>query len=82
MIPENRIKIAAKKELYYWKYSYSGCFSHKLYDLIGKADMFNLERLRVGFPEYVEVWEEWQRPNGGETDFGGEKYLESIKELL
>jgi len=58
--------IKAKRELYFWQYGYTGSFSNRLYDLIGKADMFNKERIRAGFPEYVEVYEIWCKDSSPE----------------
>ena len=34
-------------------------FSAYLIRLIAKADKFNRERIRLGFPEHVEAYETW-----------------------
>ena len=39
-------------------------FTAKLLRLCSKADKDNLERIRLGFPEVVEAFENWH--NGGE----------------
>lgn len=49
----------ARKELYFWRRSYSNSFTNRLFDLIGKADLENRERLRAGFPEILDAYEEW-----------------------
>lgn len=36
-------------------------FTAHLLRLIAKADMHNRERLRWGFPEVVDAFEEWER---------------------
>lgn len=36
-----------------------GSFMGKLFDCICKADSNNKERLRMGFPAQVEVWEDY-----------------------
>lgn len=35
------------------------CFGEKLMALVFKADNNNKEKLRLGFPEYVQVWEDY-----------------------
>lgn len=34
-------------------------FTVRLFELIAKADLNNRERLRLGFPDEVEVYEGW-----------------------
>jgi hypothetical protein len=46
-------------QLWAWQYSRTGCFSNQLFDLIQKADPSNKERLRRGFPEHVQAFDEW-----------------------
>lgn len=55
--------IKAQQELRYWLNSYpkGDWFSAKLFDLIAKADVYNLEKIRKGFPEKVAAWEKYQR---------------------
>ena len=45
-------------------------FDQRIFELISKAQVttYNYYRLYMGFPDYVEIWEEWQAaPN--EEDF-------------
>lgn len=35
------------------------CFSERLFWVITKADVHNLECLRVVFPEHVDLWEKY-----------------------
>lgn len=35
-------------------------FTAQLLRLCAKADQFNLERIRLGFPEVVEAFEQWR----------------------
>ncbi len=58
--------IKAKRELYFWKYSYTGCFSNMLYDLIVKADKYNREKLSKAFPEYVDAYTLWYNDSSPE----------------
>ena len=53
----------AEQELYYWYQNPQdrSWFTAKLFDLIAKADVFNLEKIRQGFPEEVQAWERYQR---------------------
>lgn len=48
------------REVYYWQYSYTGCFTNKLFDLISKADSENYIRLKIAFPDEVKAYEFWQ----------------------
>jgi hypothetical protein len=51
----------AVKELFYSLFGSSSTNFHaELYFLIGKADPFNKERLRLAYPVEVQVWEDWQ----------------------
>lgn len=54
MSPELKNAIYHLRE---WDYRQGDHFGVKLYDLICKADGSNRERLRKGFPEYVEAFE-------------------------
>ena len=60
----------AIQELYFWQRSSNPTNFHaRLYDLIGKADSHNRERLRAGFPEEVEAFERWQRAENEKAFF-------------
>lgn len=48
-------------EFYLWQYAPGTNFTCMLFDLIAKADGFNKERLRAGFPTHVQIFEAWQR---------------------
>lgn len=50
----------AKRELYFWVRDKGTNFHSLLYTLITKADIQNRARLRLAFPDQVEVWEAWQ----------------------
>lgn len=58
----------AVKELYFSPFGSNPTNFHaQLYFLIGEADSFNRERLRLGFPTEIQVWEAWQSsPNEAE----------------
>lgn len=53
----------------------SRSFSEHIFELISKAQSTpeNYYRLRMGFPDYVEMWEEWQETEKEEDFFN--KYL-------
>ena len=52
-------------ELYYWQMSdHASNFSAKLFELIGKADNINRQKLALGFPEEVKVMNRFQNENG------------------
>jgi len=40
-------------------------FGAMLLRLIAKADNYNKEKIRKGFPEYVEAYERWYYRGGG-----------------
>lgn len=46
-------------ELYIWKYQGGTNFLCQLFDLIGKADSRNKERIAKGFPDEVAVFNTW-----------------------
>lgn len=50
---------SALKKLYHWQHSSTECFSDLLFVLIGKADVNNLQRLNIAFPEYVLAYSVW-----------------------
>ncbi len=62
-------------ELWCWKRSNTGSFTCMLFDLICKADHFNVERIRRGFPEYIAAWEEWK------FSANEERFLDDIESL-
>lgn len=43
-------------------------FSARLLRLIAKADMVNRERLRLGFPEHVDLYESWHSTQSYEKE--------------
>lgn len=47
-------------ELWYWRVGDGTNFHSKLYNLIAKADRWNRERIRLGFPEEVKAFEQWE----------------------
>ena len=47
-------------ELYYWQYDKSGSFSSSLFNAIGCADLNNLSKLYLGFPEEVRAFYSYQ----------------------
>lgn len=52
----------AREAMYRWQYPAEdrSSFSYKLMDLIAKSDRSNRERLRLGFPEHLQAFEEWE----------------------
>jgi len=68
----------AVRELYFYITDNSASnYSKCLYWLIFKADSENLERIRLGYPDQVKAWENWQNSKD-QWDFFkniiGEKY--------
>lgn len=53
------LKQTARQALYDWQYRDQSSFYSRLYDLIAKADTINKFRLEMGFPEFVQVYDEW-----------------------
>jgi hypothetical protein len=50
----------AVRDLFYWQYSYDPTrFSCMLYDLMGKADEMNLQKLAKAFPEEFMAYQLW-----------------------
>ena len=50
----------AKAELQNWVCDpLANNFHSLLYTLVSKSDPVNRERLRLGFPEEIKVWEDW-----------------------
>jgi hypothetical protein len=47
-----------------WQYSMMSGFYSALMRAIQKADVHNLERLRLGFPVYVSAFEKYSRVEG------------------
>lgn len=72
MTPERQKELV--KDLWLAMKANADHFTAKLFHLRHKADMCNRERLKVAFPDEMEVYEEWNNaPN--ENEFFG-KYLE------
>ena len=44
---------------------YGDWFTAQLVRLINKADMYNRERIRAGFPETLAAYEAWERSDEG-----------------
>ena len=42
-----------------WQYDLYGGFFKALYDAIARADYFNTEKLRLGFPDEVQGYLNW-----------------------
>lgn len=60
----------AVKELYYSLYGTNPTNYHaRLYELIGKADIFNKARLRGAYPVEVQVFDDWQNSIEGPKFF-------------
>jgi len=53
------IKSKLVEDLFHWQRNNSDSFNCKLFTLIGKADSYNLGRLKSAFPLEVEVYTEW-----------------------
>lgn len=51
----------ALNELWAWTLRPETHFTHRLFDLIAKADFMNRAKIAKGFPDEVELFEEWQR---------------------
>lgn len=72
LMPECSLDVALLR-LKNWRLG-GDSFSCHLFQLMCKADMGNIERLRKGFPVHHAAWSMWQHtPNEDE-------FLESIKE--
>ncbi len=57
----------AIRELYFYKKGTAGGFATQLFDLIGKADVYNRVKIARGFPEVIKAYLEWQSsPNEAE----------------
>lgn len=50
---------------------YASSFDQRIFELISKAQSTreNYYRLMMGFPDYVEMWEEWQATENEEDFF-------------
>lgn len=59
LAPDARIRLLSDLALFLWGSEDS--FTGFLLYLIAKADLFNLARLRIAFPETVAAYEAWQR---------------------
>lgn len=60
MTPEqNHARDQALLRLRYWRQGGTN-FTSLLFSLISKSDPDNLERIALGFPFEVLVWQEWQ----------------------
>lgn len=54
-----RIEHIKKIDIPAWQHGSGDWFTVKLLALIAKADGQNKERIRLGFPEAVQAYEEW-----------------------
>lgn len=63
ILPEERGKSANElaTDIQRWQDTSQDYFTIRLFKLIAKADIRNLERLRAGFPNEVAAYEAWQR---------------------
>lgn len=60
----------AIRDLYFAQYEMKGTnFRTQLLDLIAKADKFNRAKIRIGFPEEVQAWEDWHNSDDPEEFF-------------
>jgi hypothetical protein len=50
----------ALNELWTWTLRPATHFTHRLYDLIAKADYVNRAKISKGYPDEVELFNEWQ----------------------
>ena len=66
-----------KKEFFFYKRGTAGGFQTALFDLFGKADVFNKERLGQGFPNHLQVIKDWINSPTEEEFF--KEYTESEK---
>lgn len=61
IMESDKITVGEKIYLKDFQYHMGGSFSHALFEAIHKADNFNLERLRLGFPDEVQGFLAWTR---------------------
>lgn len=54
-------------DLALWQRQGGTNFTSKLYSLINKADVYNKEHLRQGFPVHVAAYESWYNSEDGEV---------------
>lgn len=59
----------AVKEVYYWQYGESTCFSAQLVNLLAKADMWNFAKLGNAYPELALAFRDWQQSETGDSFF-------------
>lgn len=62
----------ARKLILYWQMGTAGSFTTHLLNAAGHADMSNKQRLRIGFPELMEAFDEWQRR--------GDEFLREVRD--
>lgn len=70
----------ARLEVYFWQWGAASGFYSQLFNLIGKADEGNRERIRSGFPLEVQAWEQWFRV--GQDEFFRQVRGENEKQTL
>lgn len=77
----------AVMKLWEWQHGGATHFTAKLFELLGKADPENLDRLALGFPQEVWTWQRWRGSENPETFFeqffegpGGAANIEPLTE--
>jgi len=64
-IEEEKIKYKEiEKELFFWYYTNNSNYTSLLFNLIGKADPTNLNKLKSVYPLHVEIFERFRNENG------------------
>ena len=48
-------------EFYLWQKGAGAAFTNMLYDLISKADAYNLISISLGYRTHVRTWSDWMR---------------------
>ena len=56
--PDYRKELVEK--IYHWQYANSNSFDDIIFVLIAKASLNNLNKLALGFMDYIQVFVQWQ----------------------
>jgi len=68
-----------QRKYYYYLKGMTGWFDTNLFDLIKSADSVNIEKLRLGFPDEVETYEQFKSNELTITDIEKELELEIVR---
>lgn len=68
LLREERFRKLREVDLAAWQSGHGDWFTVRLFGLIAKSDRGNRDRLRLGFPEEVQVVEEWYNGIGQEGE--------------